>query len=125
MTGRFARIFLVFCFSAHGKYRLAQRFKGHLSILREIPFGIGRVFGQFLPHLAYGIQRVSFQRFRVVSHRRNLLVIALKARPSIFNFCQVLIVTYFNYLQIQARLPLVQPGLLIILMRVRLSRRLE
>ena len=65
--------------SAHGEYRPAQRFKGQLSVPCEIPFGIGRVFWQFLPHLAYGIQKFSFQGVWVVPHRRNLLEIALKA----------------------------------------------
>ena len=79
--------------SAHGEYRSAHRFKGQLSISREVPFGISCVFGQFLPHLAYGIQKFSFQGFWVVSHRRNL---------RFFPFCQVFFVAFFNYLQIFA-----------------------
>ena len=64
---------------AQGEYRLAQRFKGQLSVPCEISPGIGRVFGQFLPHLAYGIQKFSFQGFGIIPHRRNLLEIAFKA----------------------------------------------
>lgn len=42
------------------------------------------VLGQIFLHLEYGVQKISFQGVRVVSHRRGLLEIPLKAKLPIF-----------------------------------------
>lgn len=47
------------------------------------------VLGQIFLHLEYGVQKISFQGVRVVSHRRDRLEISLKTKPLIFLNCQV------------------------------------
>ena len=47
-------------------------------------YWIWRILEQLLLHLGYGVQKMSFQGVRVVSHRRDLLEIPLKAKPPIF-----------------------------------------
>ena len=86
--------FYIQTLSTHGKYCPAQRFKGQFAVACEIPFGVNRVFGQVFPYLAYGIQKFSFQRLGVISHRRNLLEIALKAKLPIF---AVLSSVFYNF----------------------------